>query len=105
MNSTNVCKVVSGPGVIRASNIKVSEGLRPKRIVLRHLEEREEFVVHTEYLDISIEGTGNPVAFFSHSGFDQGDYYGYGEYSERSKEQAHADAVAKFAKRAEGFGY
>ena len=110
MNPTNVCKVINEHGVIRGSSIKVAEGLRPKRIVLRNLEHRQEFVVHTEYLDISIgkqeiDGKTYPVALFTSGDFDQGDYFSYNEYSGRTKEEAHKEATACYERRAERFGY
>lgn len=111
MNPTNVCKVVNEHGVIRGSTLKVCEGLCPKRIVLRHLEHRQEFVVHTEYMVISIreveqdDGKKYPTAVFTSSHFDQGDYYSYNEFSGRTQEQAHESALTRYHERAEGFRY
>lgn len=109
-NSTNVCKFINVGGIIRSSNVKVAEGLRPKRIVLRHLENREEFVVHAEYLDIGIEdrtvdGVQMSVAVFTSSAFDPGDYFNYGQFSGQSKEQALEKATARYEERSRGFSY
>ena len=102
-NSTNVCKVINDDSIIRASSLKVCEGARPKRIVMRLLS-KGEYVVHTEYMNISMERCGltYDVAVFTHAEFDQGTYF---TFTERTKAAACEKANLEFDERAKTFRY
>jgi len=103
---TNVTHVRNEPSIILASKIVISEGLRPKRIVLR--EEQTKFVVTFEYMDASVEElTSNErgsssvthALVFEHSCFDQGSYFNFTAVSGITREDAFYAAKARYFER------
>jgi len=105
ISKTNISRVVNEPTVLFGSKIVVCEGLRPKRIVLR--EEPGQFIVHMEYLDADIEvrtvdaGVGPRTELvFTHSCFDQGNYFVFNSTNGIMREMAKIDAEKCFYERA-----
>jgi predicted metal-binding protein len=83
---TNITHVRNEASILFGSKIVISEGLRPKRIVLR--EEPKKFVVTLEYMDASVEellpneygsSSVRHALVFEHSCFDQGNYFDFNE--------------------------
>ena len=103
---TNVSRVENEKTVIFGSKIVVCEGRRPMRIVLR--EEPGQFIVHAEYLDASMEVRDmrlQPTRYeyelvFTHSCFDQGNYFVFNSTNGVMKETAKIDAEKCFYERA-----
>jgi len=94
----NIFRVDNDMTIIRAGNVVLSEGLRPRRIVLRDLGSK--YVTHCELLDISIEQDGEHQALVARSdGFDQGHYFDYGHNSLVSKDEAREAAIKDFQDR------
>lgn len=100
---TNVSRIVNEPTVIAGSKIVITEGLRPRRVVLREMPLK--FVVHTEYLDASVEMNHgkreSATLVFTHADFDQGNYFDFNEVNGTTRELAHELATDCFNKRAE----
>lgn len=97
---TNISRVENEPSVMFASKIVISEGRRPMRVVLR--EEMAKFIVHNEYLDASMllrPGKIDAELVFTHSCFDDGNYFVFNEINGVSKEDAKVRAEKCFYER------
>lgn len=75
----NIMKIINHPTILKAKPIKVAEGLRPHRIVLR--QNGDEFVTHCENLKPIQNGD---TLEWHHEDFYWGHYY-------RSRDEAEAD--------------
>lgn len=82
MRQSNVIKFVNEPSVLRHSNVVLSEGLQPLRIVLCELPGK--YVVWYELMVITAQTRAGVVRdteivelTCSHLGFDQGDYFDF----------------------------
>ncbi len=100
MGNPNIIEIKQGEDVLFAdTSIRLSEGLRPRRIVLRELPGK--YVTHMEFLRIDVEvrtkeGKSYDYVVFSHDGYDQGHYYDHGLHTGVSKEDALRSARADF---------
>lgn len=108
MGNPNIIKIVDDHTILIASNIRIAEGLRPNRVVLRHLEDQKKFVTHNEMLRIDVETreslhemgrTTYDYVVFTHDGFDNGHYFEYGPGWGTTREEAHEKAKEDFVKR------
>ena len=105
MPNPNVISVFDEPSIIRSTALRLSEGLRPRRVVLRHLWAEMKYVVHDEYLKIRVETRQSwrgPLDYVicTHDGFDHGSYFEYGPGWGRTREAALALASSAFDSRA-----
>jgi hypothetical protein len=91
-------KIESTADTLQGGRIIAGNGMLPCRIVLRDLGEK--FVTHIEVLTVRVEGD---VVFFSHRDFENGHYFDHGEWTGKTREQAHAAALADFDKRLRAF--
>jgi len=55
MKNPNIIEFVDHPTVVLNSGLVLSPGLRPTRVVLRHLEDEGKFVTHLEFMRIDVE--------------------------------------------------
>jgi hypothetical protein len=99
----NIIEIIDDPSVRMSTSLKLSEGLRPLRVVLRELPEK--FVTHIELMTIAVEtrveeGHTYDYVVCRHDGFDQGHYFEFGELVGRSREEAIQQAHEDFNKRA-----
>ena len=110
MRQSNVIKLENEPSILRHSNVVLSEGLQPLRIVLCDLGNK--FVTWNELLVIRAatrEGVYSESEIIeltcSHLGFDQGNYFEFrpdghtGFHNRPTKEVALAEAVEDFNMR------
>ena len=72
---TNVTVFVNEPDIIRFSNVVLSEGLLPVRVVLRDL--GDQFVVHNELMVITAQARDDGCIELQcgHYAYDQGEYF------------------------------
>lgn len=75
MAKTNITRFVNQPDIQRASSLVLSEGLMPRRVVLRDL--GDQFVTHDELMVVTAteREDGNIELTCSHLGFNQGNYF------------------------------
>lgn len=104
MGNSNIIEIVNDPSIVQASHVRVAEGLRPNRIVLRHLEDQRKFVTHNELLRIDVEtrtkeGYIYDYVVFTHNGFDNGHYFEYGPGWGTTREEALEKARNDFNER------
>jgi hypothetical protein len=98
----NIIQIVDHPSIIRSTSIKLAEGLRPRRIVLRKLPGK--FVTHSEHLTIRVvETSASPDRKYDcvvceHEDFDQGNYFEF--HNEASEKIALTKAEHDFETRA-----
>ncbi len=83
--SQNVVHVKNEDTVLHGSRIVLSEGLRPKRIVL--VDTGREFVTYIEYLHIRTETSASEedAIICTHQAFDQGHYFVYDERTRQTR--------------------
>lgn len=75
MSKTNITKFIDDPTVRRSSNLILSEGLMPRRVVLRDV--GDQFVTHDELMVITAAEREDGLIELtcSHLGFNQGNYF------------------------------
>ena len=80
-------KVLNDPSILNYTFIKVSEGLRPHRVVLRHLpDEVQPYVVHMENMNLVEDDT------YGHDTFYWGHYFDSLEDAEKGfEERSHSN--------------
>lgn len=95
-------KIKNEEDIIAASRLIVEEGMLPRRIVLRNLNDKK-FVVHIETLVVQVEGPtaggGRETVFFTHHLFENGDYFDHGDHIKVSKDAAREAAMKCYQKR------
>ena len=107
MGNPNIIVFINDPSILRSTSLKLDEGLRPRRVVLRRLEGK--YVTHDEYMHISVEtkenedGSKLDNVVCRHECFDHGHYYDFGGHSGVSEDAAKEQAIADFQKRAGRF--
>lgn len=104
MGNPNIIEIQNVPTIMNAGPIRIAEGHRPHRTVLRHLESEQKYVVHLELLRIDVDTrTKNGYAYdyvvFTSEGFDNGHYFEYGPNWRTTQEEALQRAKNKFEER------
>ena len=103
MGNPNIIEIKNDESIRRATAVKLDEGLRPRRVVLRELPGK--FVTHWELMRVDIETRKEgdytyDYVVCSHEGYDQGHYF---EWHNVSKDEAWKQAVADFVERSQRF--
>jgi len=95
----NIIEIRDDSSIIAAGPVKLSEGLRPTRVVLRSLP--GQFVTHVEFMNIHVEERPALDAAYdaekayayvvcTHEGFDNGHYFDYGINGVKQKDALEA---------------
>lgn len=90
----NIVRLVSDPTIVDCGNVTLRPGLRPSRVVLRHIKEEKKHVTHLEFFDVRVEKRGDfDELVLRHDGFGDGHYFDYesDEEMERMSKLSKAD--------------
>ena len=98
----NLIETEDDPTIIAAGSVTLSAGLRPRRIVLRRLE--NQFTTHAEYMHVSVvtedrDGVTYDVVRLTHESFDGGHYFSFGGATGVTASEAREAANRDFDQR------
>lgn len=86
-------KVTREGSIVRATSVKIDDGLVPHRLVMRHVPDSvQPWTTHEETMTLSPDETSEDGAMLVHRSFYWGHYF-----------DTEAEAVADFDKRKESF--
>lgn len=109
MPNPNIINIIDHPSIIRSTSVRLAEGRRPTRIVLRHFPDEQKFVTHYEVMTVEVrtvqrDGRMYDDVILASEGFDNGTYFEYGPGWHRTEEDAMEAAKKNFYERAARLG-